>query len=338
MARRRMHPQAAAAVCAALLVLFSYAAAPPGPPPADITLSASPQRVHLDRDLVLTIRVEAPCGVHVALPPLDGRLDGFLLNGVYDEEPERTDGHTVWERRARLTPLLSETYRLAPLAVRVTDRRVDPPRVSWTRAGPLAFELVPPVDGDPGADVQTGLDPVWIAPAFRTVLFYVLAALAGAAVLILGGRLLRRLHRRAVLARLSPRERALRALDALLRETGPSPNRLKEFYIALTRIVRRYIEAQHGIRAPEQTTEEFLAAARRNPDFSPAVLDRLGRFLEAADLVKFAAHRPDPAAVSQAVATARAYIELDTAPAPPGAAPQAPENTAARHRKGGTHV
>jgi hypothetical protein len=85
--------------------------------------------------------------------------------------------------------------------------------------------------------------------------------------------------------------------------------------------VRCYIERAHAVRAPEQTTEEFLAAVSRDSRFGPAVVERLRAFLRAADLVKYAAQRPEPAAVDQAVATARSYVETDaqerTREAPP---------------------
>jgi hypothetical protein len=88
-------------------------------------------------------------------------------------------------------------------------------------------------------------------------------------------------------------------------------------------IVRRYIERRHRVRAPEQTTQEFLRAVSSDPRFAPQVVERLKQFLEAADLVKFAAWTPDSGAVENAVSSARDYLTSDAdaagsdAPAPP---------------------
>jgi hypothetical protein len=76
-------------------------------------------------------------------------------------------------------------------------------------------------------------------------------------------------------------------------------------------IVRRYIGRAHSIRAPEQTTEEFLLAASRNPQFRLEVLGKLRAFLQTADLVKFAEYRPESASVDQALGTAKDYVETD---------------------------
>ena len=58
-------------------------------------------------------------------------------------------------------------------------------------------------------------------------------------------------------------------------------------------IVRRYIERSTGVRAPEQTTEEFLREVNDNNLFPHETNARLGAFLESADLVKFAGYQPD---------------------------------------------
>ena len=102
-----------------------------------------------------------------------------------------------------------------------------------------------------------------------------------------------------------------RTLAELLARDLVGQNRVKEFYVELTMVVRRYIERQHAVRAPEQTTEEFLAAAGRDRRFDAETVDRLKAFLEAADLVKFAAYRPPAGTTDTATSTAREYIEED---------------------------
>jgi len=113
------------------------------------------------------------------------------------------------------------------------------------------------------------------------------------------------------LRRMSPRERALYELAELLARDLLGREQIKDFYFELTMIVRAYIERAHTIRAPEQTTEEFLLAVSRDSRFSPAVVGQLRTFLQAADMVKYAAFRPDQPTVNQALSTARNYIETD---------------------------
>ncbi len=103
-----------------------------------------------------------------------------------------------------------------------------------------------------------------------------------------GVRPLRKSRRRGALA-VTRREPAGRGL-------------VKEFYLRLTGIVRQYVEDTTGIRAPEQTTEEFLRDMRARAVFSPERSARLAEFLEAADLVKYAGQQPEHAQLEQAIA------------------------------------
>jgi hypothetical protein len=88
---------------------------------------------------------------------------------------------------------------------------------------------------------------------------------------------------------------------------------MHEYYFRLADIVRGYIERRFGLLAPERTTEEFLREARQDRSLTAEQKDMLGRFLRAADLVKFALHRPEPAEAASALAAARRFV-TETAP------------------------
>ena len=59
-------------------------------------------------------------------------------------------------------------------------------------------------------------------------------------------------------------------------------------------MLRHYIEDRFGLRAPEQTTEEFLAELRQKHVFGERQKDLLRAFLEHCDLVKFAELQTEP--------------------------------------------
>jgi hypothetical protein len=285
--------------------------------PVKLTLTVSPSKVRLDRDLLLTVTVSAPSEMEVALPDLRDRLKGFILGGAFDKEPVRKEGQITQEHCYRLTPVISPEYRLAPIPLVYTDKSRNPSETRWFATRPLVFESLP-VSENVDDNIKTTPKPRWIRPSFAA-----LAGYAGILLLVLGLialalYLMRRVHQQIRDARLSPRERALNELARLLARHLIEKDRVKDFYVELTMIVRRYIERAHSIHAPEQTTEEFLAAASHDPRFQAATLLRLRSFLQAADLVKFAAHHPDPASTENSVATARDYIETDSALQPQG--------------------
>lgn len=62
----------------------------------------------------------------------------------------------------------------------------------------------------------------------------------------------------------------------------------KAFSSVVSDAIRQYIEKRFEIKAPEQTTEEFLAAAAQHPLLKGKALDQLSQFLELCDRVKFA--------------------------------------------------
>ena len=264
------------------------------------------------RDLLLTIAIAAPSEVDVRIPPIGNRLQGFLLNGEYEDEPVERGGKVFRARHYRLAPLLNEEYRLAPMAIEYTDTSRSPAEAGWFPTQPVVLESRPLVEGEPPDDISVDLSPVWVYPASATIAAYVFLVLLAVGLVVLVVFLLKHLRRTAAQRRLSARERALRELSVLIAKDLVGRDLTKDFYVELTMIVRRYIERAHAVRAPEQTTEEFLVAVSNDRRFPGAVVERLKAFLQAADLVKFAAYRPDRPAVDDAVRTARVYIETDS--------------------------
>jgi hypothetical protein len=279
-----------------------------------------PGSVDLTREMQLTVTVTAPPDLEITLPALNDRLQGFSLNGSFEDEPETREGKKVRTIHYQLTPLVAERYRIAPMAVEYTDHAVNPPQKGWYPTRPIVLEKAALTQGEPGSHVTAQLDPVWIFPSFRTVSLWVLLGLLLVAAGFGVWKLVTRVRESVQLARMSPRERALKELAKLLSKDLVRKNKVKEFYLELTMIVRRYIERSHGIRAPEQTTEEFLAAVSKDQRFLPEVVSKLRAFLQAADLVKFAAFRPDEMSIGQATGTAKDYIEHDAAEAAAAAA------------------
>ncbi len=281
----------------------------------ELVFSIDPSTIQYERDTLLTISVTAPANVRVGLPALDNRLQGFILNGTFEDPALAEGGRVTRQLNARLTPLPGHEHRLAPMPIMVSDGRTSPSTETWFPTRPIVLDVTPPTYEDPGSEIRDEMDPVWIRPPFREVAGYALLLLAVAGLMFLLWKLAGRLHRQVKLMRMSPRERALKELAILLAKDLITKQKVKEFYLQLTMIVRRYIERAHKVRAPEQTTEEFLAAVTDDPQFSVEVVTRLKDFLQAADLVKFAAYTPSVNDIDRSTTTARSYIEQDAAEA-----------------------
>ena len=152
------------------------------------------------------------------------------------------------------------------------------------------------------------------------------AALLGA-LLWLGWWLWRRRKPRTVRAPMvPPDERARTRLNAALALLD-HPER---FCTAVSEITRSYLEERFGLRAPDQTTEEFLADLPRNAVLDERHKESLAGFLTGCDLVKFARFEPARADL-EALHAAALDLVLQTAPvaapvptAPPTLPPSPP--------------
>jgi hypothetical protein len=102
---------------------------------------------------------------------------------------------------------------------------------------------------------------------------------------------------------------ALQALGELKRAGLLSETQADIFYVRLSDILRRYVEWRFGLQAPEQTTEEFLAAVHQTGGLIGSHQALLGTFLEHCDLVKFARHQPGLDDMQQAYDSARQFIQ-----------------------------
>ncbi len=93
-----------------------------------------------------------------------------------------------------------------------------------------------------------------------------------------------------------------------LEQSDLAQSDVKQFYVDLTGIVRRYLEQTTGVRAPEETTEEFLREISTHNAYGVEVRQRLQEFLVSADMVKFAGHQPSSDDIATALERARRFI------------------------------
>lgn len=105
-----------------------------------------------------------------------------------------------------------------------------------------------------------------------------------------------------------PHVEAIKALEALHHQKLWQNGRFKDYYSALTDVLRRYIAARYEFGAMEMTTDEIIVALREQemPDKSRRNLIEI---LRTADLVKFARVIPDEQYHEQAYLDAYYFVE-----------------------------
>ncbi len=106
---------------------------------------------------------------------------------------------------------------------------------------------------------------------------------------------------------------AMEALAALQAKGLEAAGRVKEFYIELSDIVRRYLESRFSLRAPEMTTEEVLYSLRESGELTGAQKNLLKEFLQRCDLVKFAKYGPTQQEAEESFNAAERLVKETTA-------------------------
>ncbi len=174
--------------------------------------------------------------------------------------------------------------------------------------------LVPaPTAGTTGVqatnDIRGIRPPVHVPPGWAWVLWVLgaLALLAALTALVLW--LVNRRNRRPPPPVIPPHERARRRLADALALIGEP----KLFCIAVSETVRVYLEERFELRAPERTTEEFLAELQSSAVLNGGQKLSLGDFLARCDLVKFAKYEPTLAELEDLHGAALRLVE-ETAP------------------------
>jgi hypothetical protein len=278
-----------------------------GPVQLGVTVEPSPAR--LSDEPKLTVRLEYEPGVEVRKPRFGQSLGDFVIRDFREPLPRVDQGRQVIEQIYTLEPTRSGKLAVFPIAVTFVDKRpVGDGREHKLETEGLTVEIASVVatEAPSLAQLRPAAAPVELPAERLAAVWWAVAALAVVVVLIVAWRVVRR-RRVAQERALSPRELAERELARLI-EADWARRDVKQFYVELTGLVRRYIERTNGIRAPEQTTQEFLAEIARRHDFPGEEAQRLRDFLESADLVKFAAHEPRESDTEESLRRARRFV------------------------------
>jgi Domain of unknown function (DUF4381) len=190
-------------------------------------------------------------------------------------------------------------------------------RAAWTAAraaalsAALSAALLAAMAGSAAAeaveDIRDIRDPKFIFPPWLLP-----AVIAGAVLLAFGAwGLWRWLRRRRQPRVLLPFEIALQRLEEM--RSLMQPDDAREFSIAVSDVVRRYIEERFSVTATHRTTEEFLHDLLES-SHAPLARHRalLSEFLQACDLVKFAGMSLTLQNMESLHESARAFV-LETA-------------------------
>lgn len=278
--------------------------------------------LRIELDAREDVRLELPASDEIAIEP-------FSVRGYDSEGPVLgDDGRLRATVEVEIEPFLSGDYELGPITVGFTLADEPPGDDGEAKRYTIEVEPVPIRVESLTAQASADLDIRGLeAPAeleaepqepgisWTRVAVFVGIGLALLALLI---RVLR--SRRDAAAptepQKTPREAALAALEDLEGRRLLEAGRVQEFYFEICAILREFIEGEFGLRAAEETTEEFLAELVHETRFDAETKDLLRRFLEHCDQVKFAKYAPGEGEIAQTVEVTRSFVTRSSASAP----------------------
>lgn len=283
--------------------------------PVSLEIVVQPARPVIGDVIELELEVRAEVGVEVLMPEFGEALGRFEIVDFAPSERLDDEGRTISRQKYRLQPSRSGAQSIPPLRVEFVDRRDGYPSAPEgddayeLLSERIALEVAPILAADAPLDLRpahSDLGPR--RAAFGPWWVWLLAAL------VVMGASLPFVWRAYVAASTRRRQQsayevARSGLDALLSGGLPSAGTMDAFYVQLSLIVRSYLEDRFGLRSPELTTQEFLTEMGRSPDLARSHQQLLRDFLEQADLVKFAGHRPGAEAVSESISAAQRFLE-----------------------------
>ncbi len=284
--------------------------------PVDLQIRLWPKEPRLSDLVELEIEVGAEADVVVRPPAFGDAVGDFLVRDYSERTPRKGTEKSKPNRRLfyyQLEPVFTGVHLIRSIAIEFTDNRENSEKKTesvWIESEPIEVKITSEI-GDQVPSLSN-LEPMVSPIAIRDLTAW--WWLAGVLLIVTSCAAYFLRSRSKVKAtdvyQPTPEEIAHSQLASLLAEDLPSQGMFKDFYLRLTGIVRHYIEGITSLRAPEQTTEEFLREMGQKEIFSNEQSKGLKEFLEAADMVKYAAQRPDASQVESSIHRAKEFIDM----------------------------
>ena len=272
--------------------------------------------VKVDKDTItigdrITYEVDTEHEDGIELEPhiFGANLGEFEIKYYRLEEPEKISDNK-WLSRAFyiITTFTTGEFSIPPVTVKYKDQKGNEKTVASEEIK-IKVESVKrnPDDKD---DIRPLKGPVEIRQGFPLA---ALAALWLTALLTVAGLIYFKKKKKTELAPprppRPPEEIAMEELETLREKRLIEKGMVKEYYIEISDIIRKYIEGRFRVFALDRTTWE-LYREMREKKIQKRSVDRIKDFLEDCDLVKFAKYIPEQKEIETAYTSAKEIVEV----------------------------
>ena len=275
--------------------------------PVTVKAGIDKQAVHIGDKITYTIEVKAKDDIEVKFPDFGENLAGFVIRDYGSSK-----GGFFGSRTQTQWYVLDiyETGKFTIPAALIKYRGSDKEQWKEALTVPIAVEVRSVLDGDiEKADIRDIRGPESV---YNLIYIYIVLAIIGIVIIIL--LVVRLLKKRRTPQDIIPPPRpaheiAYEALRELMGRDYLKAGKVREYYFELSDIVRHYIEDRFQLKAPEMTTEEFLATLKYSGVLTREQKGDMKDFLSHCDMVKFAKYLPDHTETELSYDSARRLID-----------------------------
>jgi hypothetical protein len=276
------------------------------PPGVEISVKAAPEIATVGDPIRIELHIAAPLGYRVESPKPETQVGDFTILDFYPATPMPDGGNSPKSAatsttqagvpqhyRGQIIAAVYKTGKFAFPSVRIKLHAVDGKEFAFSTT-PINIEIRS-VLKDQNQSLKDLKKQAEIPERFPWILWCIIVAAA----LILGAALwiwLKRRRRRAI--SLSPVQvqnlidLAEADLRSLLARGLPENGNEKKFYVLLSEIIKRILEAGYAIHTAEQTTSEIMSSLHKKSELEPEKTELIESFLLRCDVVKFAKYIP----------------------------------------------
>jgi hypothetical protein len=276
--------------------------------PLQVQVKVSSDSIALSDLLLVELYAAVESGYFVEFPRLSDGLSQFKILDDQDLDKKLGADNKI---------NISHRYRLEPLApgecslpgMEFTFQKEGQATQDSLNTEPITIQVTTTLPDDPNLSIADIEDVVEMPANYLPwIVTATIAAVIGLGIWI--GQRLR--PKKVILVQKVYRpahEIAFEMLKKISEEKLVEQGLIKEFYEKLSLCLRQYIENRFRLRAPEQTTEEFLESLKKSDFLKSEYKQELKQFLEHCDLVKFAKYRPDNDQINQSLTMAGQFVE-----------------------------
>jgi hypothetical protein len=271
--------------------------------------STDKDKITIGERIPLSVKFTYTDGIEIKVPDEYPQLKAWELKNITKEASKDEKNNTL-NIRLELATFTTGQAQIPELVFEYSDNKNKFGRIK-TRPINVTVESMIAKYGDSGdiRDIKPPVRPAYsVISTFKWLLVVFLAALF---LYLLYKKYLK--HRLPEIParetpKIPPAELALNELEKLKNSGLIKEGRIKEFYIAMTDIVRDYLSADLDIQTRDRTTTEIYQDLRKGLS-DRKYLNAIKNFFDECDLVKFARYRPDEKICFEDFEMARNIVE-----------------------------